>query len=158
LLYICMRGNRSARKTRPWPLRAVRLLNSDGWRVPAANPRFLPTTSSCPSWRQSSHQSTMSCQRHQHAPPPHGIRIREQWWEHDRGNASGWGQSLRGRAPRGNLTADCKARLPLRSSAKIAMKASGRACPGVAAPPFPAFRAEPETRPNRGGSGHRNAA
>ena len=112
--YICMRGNRRTKNTFV-AVKSRSLTEFYAWRVPAANPRFpptidhslaasLPTTPSSPTTRFS---TTM-------VPDPHPGMME--------GRRRGSNPSTS--SIDGNLTADRKARLPLRSSAKITMKAS----------------------------------
>lgn len=52
-IYICMRGNRRTKNTFV-AVESRSLTESDGWRVRAANPRFLPTTRDRPELAASS--------------------------------------------------------------------------------------------------------
>lgn len=108
-IYICMRGNRRTKNTFV-AVESRSLTEFYAWRVPAANPRFPPTTghslaASLPTIRP----SPTTRKRDPHP----GIVV---------GRSRGSDPSTS--SIDGNLTADRKARLPLRSSAKIAMKAS----------------------------------
>lgn len=109
-----MRGNRRTKNTFV-AVESRSLTEFYAWRVPAANPRFpptidhslaasLPPTRSSPTTRFSTTQT----------PNPHPGMME--------GRSRGSDPSTS--SIDGNLTADRKARLPLRSSAKIAMKAS----------------------------------
>lgn len=123
-----MRGNRRTKNTFV-AIESRSLTESNGWRIPAANPRFLPTTlqlelaanfpAAPPDLELRSH--------HCHDPHPG-----EMVGAHERGDAR---YPLYVVCPRptqcaataaavaADLIADRKARLPLRSSAKIATKA-----------------------------------
>ncbi|KYN27116.1 hypothetical protein ALC57_03459 [Trachymyrmex cornetzi] len=81
-----MRGNRRTKNTFV-AVESRSLTESDGWRVRAANPRFLPTTRDRPELAASSTSPPAAPLREPSAPPPSdaGVRIREWWW----GTASG---------------------------------------------------------------------
>lgn len=109
-----MRGNRRTKNTFV-AVESRSLTEFYAWRVPAANPRFPPTighslAASLPPTRSSptTRFSTTTI------PNPHPGMME--------GRSRGSDPSTS--SIDGNLTADRKARLPLRSSAKIAMKAS----------------------------------
>lgn len=114
-IYIYACAGTEERKTRSWPLRAVRLLNSTPGVSRLLTRAFPPPPAT--RWRQASPPFDP-------APPPRPSTTRKR----DPHPGIVVGRS-RGSDPStssidGNLTADRKARLPLRSSAKIAMKAS----------------------------------
>lgn len=113
-IHICMRGNRRTKNTFV-AVESRSLTEFYAWRVPAANPRFPPTighslAASLPPTRSNptTRFSTTT------TPNPHPGMTE--------GRSRGSDPSTS--SIDGNLTADRKARLPLRSSAKIAMKAS----------------------------------
>ncbi|XP_026673271.1 uncharacterized protein LOC113464891 [Ceratina calcarata] len=80
-----MRGNRRTKNTFV-AVESRSLTEFYAWRIPAANPRFPPTTgrslaASCPTIRRLFH--------HSRCPPTDvEIRIRECWWEQRRGRQS----------------------------------------------------------------------
>lgn len=112
-IYAC--AGTEERKTRSWPLRAVRLLNSTPGVSRLLTRAFPPPSGT--RWRQASppfDPAPLSRPSTTRKRDPHpGIVV---------GRSRGSDPSTS--SIDGNLTADRKARLPLRSSAKIAMKAS----------------------------------
>lgn len=121
-----MRGNRRTKNTFV-AVESRSLTETDGWRVRAANPRFLPTISGIApkSWRQALPRRPYSENRRRPTTDV-GVRIRERWWDDRRARGK---RAPPSRPPcrrrsalrrAGNLIAGCKARLALRSSAKIA--------------------------------------
>lgn len=112
-IYAC--AGTEERKTRSWPLRAVRLLNSTPGVSRLLTRAFPPPSAT--RWRQASppfDPAPLSRPSTTRKRDPHpGIVV---------GRSRGSDPSTS--SIDGNLTADRKARLPLRSSAKIAMKAS----------------------------------
>lgn len=145
---IYARAGTEERKTRSWPLRAVRLLNPMLGVSPAANPRFLPTTGP-PELAASFSVAPPGPDRVPHCRCT-GSRNRW-WWDPRRGAPPAPLRVVVVVVVAGNLTADRKARLPLRSSAKIATKAPGRASFSSSASSrrFPAFHASTVRRCDR---------